>query len=207
MKILLIGATGMIGSAILAEAVARGHDVTAAVRHPEKVSQRDRVTAVGLDVGDVANLSALAAGTDVVIAAASPRSTDNAQAEALAYAEALIAGLGKTRLVMVGGAGTLNFADGTPVCDRAPEAYAAEAKGMRAAYERIAASDLDYTVFAPAGMIAPGERTGSFRTSAGRTLLTDADGDSRISTEDYAVALMDEVETPQHRREIFTVAY
>ncbi|MEO3471581.1 NAD(P)H-binding protein [Roseomonas sp. CAU 1739] len=206
MNILLIGATGMIGSRLLNEALSRGHHVTAAARNPDRIEARAGVTPLRLEITDVPGLSAAAASADVVIAAASPRSTGKPAVEALAYAEALIAALTGKRLVLVGGAGSLNLPDGSPVADHVPEPYNAEARAMRAAFERIAASGIDYTVLAPAGMIAPGERTGTFRLG-GRTLLTDADGQSRISAEDYAVALLDEVERPAHRGTIFTAAY
>lgn len=206
MNILLIGATGMIGSRLLHEALARGHIVTAAARNPDRIESRPGVTPLRLEVTDLPALSAAAASADVVIAATSPRSTGNPGAEALAYADALIASLAGSRLVLVGGAGSLNLPDGSPVADHVPEPYNAEARAMRAAFERIAASGIDFTVLAPAGMIAPGERTGRFRLG-GRTLLTDAAGQSRISAEDYAVALLDEVERPAHRGTIFTAAY
>ncbi|KIC08296.1 hypothetical protein RA19_20185 [Leisingera sp. ANG-M1] len=206
MKLLIIGATGMIGSRITAEALDRGHEVIAAVRSPEKAGQRGGLRAVELDVTDTARLAALAAEADATISAVSPRSTGDAIAEANAYAEALIAGLQGRRLLLVGGAGSLNLPDGSPVADVVPELYRAEAQGMRQAFEKIAASALDFAVLAPAGLIEPGERTGTFRLG-GRTFLTDAEGNSRISAEDYAVALLDEAEAPKHPRQIFTVAY
>ncbi|KIC17558.1 NAD(P)-dependent oxidoreductase [Leisingera sp. ANG-Vp] len=206
MKLLIIGATGMIGSRVAAEALRRGHDVIAAVRSPEKVEARDGLRAEKLDVSDTARLAALAAETDATIAAASPRSSGDAIAEASAYADALIAGLEGRRLLLVGGAGSLNLPDGSPVADVVPELYRAEAQGMRLAFEKISESGLDFTVLAPAGLIEPGERTGEFRLG-GRTLLTDAEGNSRISAEDYAVALLDEAEAPKHSRQIFTAAY
>lgn len=206
MKLLVIGATGMVGSRIVNEALSRGHDVVAATRNPDRIEARAGLTAEALDVTDVKRLSELAAGVDTVISATSPRSSGKPEEEAVSYATALIAALGKTRLVMVGGAGSLNLPDGTPVADVVPDAYAAEARAMRSAYERIKASDLDYTVQAPAGEIAPGERTGRFRLQTD-VLLSDAEGNSRISAEDYAVALLDEVEHPQFRRQLFTAAY
>ncbi|PWE33379.1 hypothetical protein DDZ14_06285 [Maritimibacter sp. 55A14] len=206
MKLLVIGATGMIGSRIVKEALARGHEVTAATRNPDNITPQKGLTAISLDVRDEAGLAEAAAKVDTVIAAVSPRSTANAMDEAQSYADALIAGLGDTRLVLVGGAGSLNLPDGTPVAAVVPEAYSAEAKGMRAAYEKIAASNLNYTVLAPAGQIAPGERTEVFRLG-GRTLLTDSEGNSRISAEDFAVALLNETEIPAHQRQIFTAAY
>ena len=87
-----------------------------------------------------------------------------------------------------------------------PEAYAAEAKAMRAAYALLDASDAAYSFIAPPGEIAPGEKTGKFRLG-GREYLTDAEGNSRISAEDFAIALVDEAEAPKHGRAIFTVAY
>ena len=206
MKILLIGASGMIGSRILKEAKQRGHRITAAVRKPEKIESDNQVEAVRFDLSDKQQLQALSAGVDTVIAAASPRNTGNPEAESAAYADALIAGIGHTRLVLVGGAGSLNLPDGTPVADVVPEPYTSEARGMRAAFEKIAASELNYTVLAPAAEIAPGERTGNFRLGD-RTFLVDEQGNSRISAEDYAVALVDEVEKPAHARQIFSVAY
>lgn len=206
MKFLVIGATGMVGTQIVTEALSRGHTIVAASRHPEKVVPQDNVEAVALDVYDANALGALANDVDVVISAVSPRNTGDAEAEAVAYANALIAGVGATRLMVVGGAGTLNLPNGDPVWTVVPEAYLAEAKGMRAAYELIAASDLDFTVHAPAGVIAPGERTGVFRTG-GRTIIADAEGNSNISVEDYAIAFLDEIEKPAYAKTVFTAAY
>lgn len=202
MKLLVIGASGMIGSRIVAEALSRGHEVVAATRKGTAV---EGARAARLDVADAARLAELSAAADVTVSAVSPRSTGDAVAEASAYADALIAGI-RGRLLLVGGAGSLNLPDGSPVADVVPEPYSAEARGMRGAFDKIAASGLDYTVLAPAGLIQPGERTGTFRLG-GRTLLTDAEGNSAISAEDYAVALLDEVEAPKHARQIFTAAY
>lgn len=206
MKILVIGATGMIGSRIVEEAVSRGHEVIAASRNPDQSQQHDAVKSVALDVNDTDTLTKQARLADVTVCAVSPRTTGDAETEAVAYAGALISGLARSRVILVGGAGTLNLPDGTPVASIIPEQYAAEARGMRAAYEKISTTGLDFTTLAPAGLIEPGEKTGTFRTGE-RTLLADADGNSRISAEDYSVALLDEVENPQHAGGIFTVAY
>ena len=206
MKLLIIGASGMIGSRIVAEATSRGHHVVAASRNPDRIASGPGVEPVALNVYDSADLKAAATGVDAVVSTVSPRNSGNAEQESVDYADALIAGVNGTRLIMVGGAGTLNLPDGTPVADIVPEMYAAEARGMRAAFERIAASALDYTVLAPAAEIAPGDRTGQFRLGD-RTLLSDDEGNSRISAEDYAVALIDELERPAHRKAVFSVAY
>lgn len=206
MKLLVIGATGMIGSSVTEEALSRGHEVVAATRNPEKVEKSDGLSAQQLDVTNVARLKDLIENADVVIGAVSPRNTDNAHAEAMAYVSALIEALGTKRLLLVGGAGSLNLEDGTAVADVVPQEYAPEAKAMRAAYEHLAESDANYTVLAPAGEIEPGERTGQYRMGS-RTFLVDAEGNSRISTQDYAIAMLNEIENPAHERQIFTVAY
>ncbi|CUH88278.1 Putative NADH-flavin reductase [Phaeobacter sp. CECT 5382] len=205
MKLLIIGATGMIGSRLVAEAEARGHQVVAGSRNGAAVGS---ARSLAIDVADRPAVAAAAQDVDVVIGAVSPRSSAETMAEALAYGDALIAAAqdsGKPMMV-VGGAGTLNLPDGTPVADIVPAPYQAEAKAMRALYEKLAASAANFTVLAPAGLIEPGERTGIFRLG-GRELLVDEAGNSRISAEDYAVALLDEVEAPKHPRQVFTAAY
>jgi len=205
MKLLIIGATGMIGSRLVAEAEARGHQVVAGSRNGAAVGS---ARSLAIDVADRPAVAAAAQDVDVVIGAVSPRSSAETMAEALAYGDALIAAAqdsGKPMMV-VGGAGTLNLPDGTPVAEIVPAPYQAEAKAMRALYEKLAASAANFTVLAPAGLIEPGERTGIFRLG-GRELLVDEAGNSRISAEDYAVALLDEVEAPKHPRQVFTAAY
>lgn len=209
MNILLIGATGMVGSRILNEALSRGHTVTAAVRDPARLPAHPAVTPVALDVTSAAAVIPQAQAGDVIISAVSPRNSDDAVADALAFTEALIAvqkATGK-RLLMVGGGSSLNMPDGSSALDDAPKAILPEATGMRRAYARLVAADTDFAVLAPGGTIAPGERTGSFRLS-GRTMLTDDTGaPSHISAEDFAIAMLDEAETPRHFRTIFNVAY
>ncbi|WP_417714163.1 NAD(P)-dependent oxidoreductase [Pseudophaeobacter arcticus] len=205
MKLLIIGATGMIGSRLVAEAESRGHTVVAASRKGSAVGNAQPLP---LEVTDVEAVVAAAQTVDLVITAVSPRSSGNAMDDALGYGGALIEAasqIGK-RLMVVGGAGTLNLLDGTPVADVVPEPYRDEAKAMRAMFEMLAQSTADFTFMAPAGVIEPGERTGVFRLGQ-REFLTDDEGNSRISAEDYAVAFMDEVEMPKHPRQVFTAAY
>ena len=208
MKIFLLGASGMIGSRILAEAVARGHQVVAGARNPARIAAAKGVTAVAVDANDEAALTALAVEADVIVTALAPRSTGDAMTEAATAATAVMAAAAASgkRLVMVGGAGSLTLPDGSPVLPHVPEIYRAEAAALKAVRDRLAASTLDWTFFSPAGVIAPGERTGVFRVG-GSVLLSDAAGESRISAEDYAVAMVDELETPAHRRGMMTVAY
>ena len=201
MKILILGATGMIGARLTAEAASRGHHVTAASRHGDAPAD-DNVTPLALDLHDVPALKDAVAGQDVVIAAASARKTDDPFAETARYAQALVDGLGDTRLIMVGGAGSLNLPDGTPVADTLPDAYAAEAQSMRRAYDTILApSALDLTFATPPFMIQPGPRTGTYRISD-RTV---PGGPGEVSAEDYAVAVIDEAENAAHRGTIIGI--
>lgn len=206
MKVFLIGATGMIGARVLDEALARGHEVSAVARRPQ--TARPGVTAVVVDANDVAALTKAAGGHDVIVSATSPRSTGDAMSEATGIARAVVEAARKTgtRLLQVGGAGSLSLPDGSSVADHVPEPYHNEALAMRAVRDLVAASDIDWTILAPAGQIAPGNRTGEFRLG-GTTLMFDAEGQSAISAEDYAVALVDEIERPAHRRALFTLAY
>ncbi|MEM9279768.1 MAG: NAD(P)H-binding protein [Pseudomonadota bacterium] len=209
MNILLIGASGMVGSRILDEAVTRGHEVTAAVRSPEKIETKQGVTAVKLDVNDAAAVTANAQAADVVVSAVSPRNSGDAVKDAEEFTRSLIEAHEKTgkRILMVGGGSSLNMPDGTNCLELTPETILPEATGMRKAYAMMVTADIDFAVLAPGGMINPGEKTGKFRL-AGRTMLTnDEGGKSNISAEDYAIAMLDEIETPKHFRTIFNVAY
>ena len=209
MKILLIGATGMVGSRILNEAVSRGHEVTATSRNSDNIESKKGVKPFALDVNDVDAVIKQAQSADVIISAVSPRNTADAVTEAEAFTESLISAQRKTgkRLLMVGGAASLHLPDGTNVLNLLPEEIVPEAKGMRSAYGLMVNEDIDFTVLAPAGMIAPGERTTNFRLGD-RTMVVNAEGGmGNISTEDFAIAMLDEVESPQHFRTIFNVGY
>ncbi|MEU4700063.1 NAD(P)-dependent oxidoreductase [Nonomuraea dietziae] len=201
MKILLFGATGMIGQRIAAELGNRGHQVTGMSRS-------------GPVKGDVAQAGELARGYDVVVSAiAPPRDGSEPEAPFLAANRALIDGVraaGVRRLITVGGAGGLEVAPGVSLVDTPgfPEIYKKESLAARAVYEQLYRNvdDLDWTYVAPAAEIAPGDRTGVFRLG-GDQLLTDADGRSFITAEDFAVAIADEVESGEHPRRRITVAY
>lgn len=209
MKILLLGASGMVGSRILTEAVNRGHEIIAAARSAEKIAAQDNVTPVALDITDVPAVTAQAAQADVIVSAVSPRNSGDAIKDAAASTDALV-DVGKAtgkRIVVVGGAASLHMADGTPVLNFMPAEILPEAKAMRSAYGTLVKEDINFAVLAPGGMIAPGEKTGTFRLS-GRQILTSKDGGmSNISAEDFSIALLDELETPQHFNTIFNVGY
>lgn len=202
MKVALIGATGSIGSRVLEELASRGHDVTAIVRKPEAVPLRAGVTARKGDADDEAALAALLAGHDAVISAvpflkSNPRKLIEA-----------VRASGVGRYLVVGGAGSLEVAPGVRLVDTPdfPPAYKAEATAG-AAFLGILRQEreLDWTFLSPSALIHPGERTGTFRLGTDQ-LLTNAQGSS-ISFEDYAVALVDELERPAHSRRRFTVGY
>ncbi|AYY58553.1 NAD(P)-dependent oxidoreductase [Burkholderia multivorans] len=208
LNIALFGATGMIGSRIAAEAARRGHRVTALSRRPGAAG--DGITAKAADLFDPASVAAALPGHDVVASAYGPKQDD--AANVVAAVKALVEGArraGLKRVVVVGGAGSLEVAPGKQLVDTEgfPAEYKAVALAHRDALDYLkTVDDLDWTFFAPAALIAPGERTGTFRTGAGK-LIVGANGDSRISAEDYAVAFVDALEQRGFVREIATVAY
>ncbi len=214
-KVTLIGASGFVGSAILSELLSRGHQVTAIVRHPEKVKAKsDRLTVVAADVNDPARLARLVEGSDAVISAynAGWGLTDQYE-QTLAGYRHIVEGVkasGVKRLLIVGGAGILFVKPGLRLADTG-SLPAEWMPGVRAMYDIFlnmisAERDLDWTYFAPAGMLEPGERTTHYRLGTD-TLVTDAEGNSRISVEDYAHAMVDELEHPAHHRQLFTIGY
>lgn len=216
MKTVIIGANGFIGSALTAEALARGHQVLAIVRDAAKLtaqlpSAAGQLTVQSQDVFDTAGLCAALQGADVVISAFSGHSATDVRA----YYEAGVASIltaVKTvgaRLVLVGGAASLLLPDGSRLLDspQFPAAYRATAEGAFAALQLLQQeTSLAWSYLSPAADIFPGTASGQYRL-AGDQLLTDAQGNSRISTGDYAKALLDEAEAPAHLRQRFSIAY
>lgn len=208
MNVVLFGASGMIGSRILAELTRRGHAVTAVTRNPDKIAAPGVKTVKG-DVTDRTSVAAAVKGADAVISAYAP--PHEAVATLDAATSALIAGLteaGVKRLLVVGGAGSLEVSPGVQLVDTPnfPAAWKGIALAHRDVLPILKASDLDWSCLSPAAFIQPGERTGKFRLGTTR-LITDAKGESRISAEDYAIVLVDELEQPKHLRQQFTAAY
>ncbi|MFJ8626148.1 NAD(P)-dependent oxidoreductase [Kitasatospora sp. NPDC093550] len=212
-RIAVIGANGTIGSAVVAEAVARGHEVTAVVRDPARYrgGVGGPVAVERGDVLDPADVARVAAGRDVLVSAVGGGDGPGHLALIEPAARSLVEGLrrldgGAPRLIAVGGAGSLETAPGVRVWDTPglPEAVLQimRAHGAALDYYRTV-SDLRWTVLSPAAEIGPGERTGHYRTGL-EQLLTDAGGRSRISVPDFAVALVDEIEQPEHIGERFT---
>lgn len=211
MQIAMFGATGRIGSRILDEALARGHTITAIVRDEARRPDRDVAIAVG-DVTDAESVAATVAGHDAVISAVSG-TADKTPETIPAAAHALVAGLpaaGVDRLLVVGGAGSLRAPDGVRIIDRPqfPEAWKAGSAAQIEALEifRSDGDALQWTYLSPADVIEPGERTGRYVLGDDDAVF-DADGEGRISMEDYAKALIDELEEPRHVRRRFTLGY
>lgn len=212
MKITLIGATGSVGSRILNEALSRGHQVTALVRDPAKLPARPGLTVVQGDALDAACLPSKLSGADAVVSAYNPGwTTPDIRSKTLAAYRGIIDSVknaGVKRLIVVGGAGTLLAAPGQFLVDMPgfPPEIKEAASGMRDVYLSLKPETaLDWTYFAPAPLLSPGERTGKFRV--GGDSLLPGDGPAKISIEDYAVALIDELEKPAHSRQAFTVGY
>lgn len=216
MKIVVFGATGNIGQRIVGEALSRGHRVTGVVRDAAKARTPDpRVDLVQGDATDAAAVARIVKGADVVVSAISPRpNARGTPAPSLAAAaRALLAGVreaGVRRLLVVGGAASLEVAPGVRLFDAPgfPEAYKAEAREGIEALDvfRAEGAGVDWTYVSPAAEVGPGTRTGKYRTSADQ-LLADPQGHSRISFEDYALAMVDEIERPKHAGRRFGVAY
>jgi hypothetical protein len=167
------------------------------------------VKAVSGDVTDPAGVADIAKGADAAISAYSPPRSD--PGKLLDAVHALLTGLkqaGVRRLIVVGGAGSLEVAPGVQLVDTPefPSGWMAIALAHRDVLPVLKQSDLDWTYFSPAALIEPGVRTGKFRLGGTRLVANDR-GDSRISAEDYAVALVDELENPQNIRKQFTAAY
>ncbi len=216
MKIVLFGATGNVGQRVAQEAHRRGHEVVGVVRDPEaSQAPGPGVTLARGDATEAVSVAAVARGADAVVCSISPRRNPRGlpAPSMAAAARALMAGLRKAgvrRLLVVGGAGSLEVTPGQALVDQPsfPKEYKAEALSLREVLQmlRADAGDLEWTFLSPAVEIGPGERTGKYRTTGDRVLF-DPQGKSAISYEDYAVALVDELERPQHVRQRFGVAY
>ncbi len=213
MNIALIGATGFVGSALLEELLSRGHSVHALQRDTAKLAARPGLEARAVDVLDDHNLAAELEGVDAVVSAfnagwANPNLHDDflRGSDAIAAA-ARAAGV---RLIVVGGAGSLFIAPGQQLVDSPafPAEWKSGALAAREALNRLRAdqSGLDWTFVSPAMHLVPGERTVQFRLG-GEEPVFDAQGESRISVADLAVAIVNELETPAHRHARFTAGY
>jgi putative NADH-flavin reductase len=202
MRVALIGATGNAGSRIRTELIARGHTVKAIARHIEKLPEHPRIDAYSADANEQGHLAALIAGSDAAISAVKFNELDTGKLIATVHKS------GIKRFIVVGGAGSLWLSAGVREVDgiNFPAHVRPEALKGAAFLEELRTSALDWTFLSPSRIFFAGERTGQFRIGED-TLLFDAAGKSSISFEDYAMALVDELETPRHIRSRFTVGY
>ena len=202
MEVALVGASGNVGSRLVAELVRRGHEVTAIARHPEKIEARPDVTPAKGDLFDDAALGRVLAGHDAVISSvrfvmSDPHRLLNA-----------VRASGVKRYLVVGGAGSLEVARGVKLMDTPTFPAAAKPEATKGAefLELLRREhDLDWTFVSPSAVFGPGERTGTFRLGTDQ-LLTNEKGSS-ISYEDFAIAFVDDLEAPRHSRQRFTVGY
>jgi putative NADH-flavin reductase len=213
LNIVVFGGTGNIGQRIVREALARGATVTVVVRDTAGTSLAadPKLTLLKGDVLDEADDARLLRGATAVVCAVSFRKPP----DPLAYRKAAIAlvgalrsaGAGAPHLLFVGGAGSLEVKPGVLLVDSMPAAYRGEVLGQKDALDYLRSiKDVPWTYFSPAASIAPGTRTGRFRLG-GNQLIADSKGESRISMEDYAVAVLDEIQKPAHLRQRFTIGY
>ncbi len=211
MKIALIGGTGFVGRAALEELLHRGHDVTALARSPAKFTPRDGLAVVQADALDAAQVAAAVAGHDAVVDAYNPGWTEPRIHDLfLQGTDAILDGLeraGVKRVLVVGGAGSLYVAPGRQLVDTPefPAAYRQGALAAREALNRIRTrTGLDWSFLSPPVGLAPGERSGRYRVG-GDEVPMDGDAPAGISVADLAVAIVDEIERPQHLQRRFTV--
>lgn len=202
MKVTVLGASGRAGSEITRELSARDHQVVAVARKPDAISVAPGVTPVQGDASDAAALADLVRGSDAVISAL------HFDVPAATLLDALKAA-GVPRLLITGGAASLEVAPGVRLIDTPefPAEWKPFAQGGIVFLDAIRGeTQIDWTFLSPAAVIEEGPRHGAYRSGTDQ-LLTDEQGDSRISFADYAIAMVDELERPRHPRARFTVAW
>ncbi len=213
MKLAIIGATGFVGSAVLQEALQQGHDVTAIVRHPEKLAAHPSLTAKAVSVFDEAALADVLRGHDAVISAYNPGWTNPDIQSQMIEGSAHIVNATKLAkvpsLLVVGGAGSLEVAPGVQLVDtpQFPAEWKEGALGAREVLNQLRKEkELNWRFISPAVFLEPGKRTGQFRYGDDAVLFND-DQPARISVEDLAVAIVEEIAAPRYNQRRFTVAY
>ncbi|WP_111895457.1 NAD(P)-dependent oxidoreductase [Acinetobacter sp. MB5] len=215
MKVVVLAATGQAGRTILSELILRGHEVTAVARTPSKLPKS--IHTIQDDLSNVDRIAEIIQGADVVVSAFGPPKidrffSDESYTDELARVTereiAAVQKAGVPRLIMVGGAGSLWFSSGVTVLKSGhwPEHLVPIAVSHTKAFAALRASEINWTYFSPPMFIEPGVRTGQFRLG-GDDLIFDENGKAWVSFEDYAIALVDEIEKPQHERARFTIGY
>jgi uncharacterized protein len=210
MRLVIFGASGLLGTRLVSEALARGHQLTAVARNVARIDDRGgQVATAAADVTDPGSVAAVAGGHDAALSAVTQHDRPEMLVDA---ARGLLAGLstaGVRRLVVAGGAGSLLVASGQRLMDTEGfhEEWKPEAIAAAAALDvfRQADTDVEWSYVSPGALLAPGERTGHYRLG-GDELLVDEHGKSAISMEDFAIAMLDEAEAAKHPRQRFTAA-
>jgi uncharacterized protein len=209
MNVVVYGATGNAGKEIVKELLARGHHVTGVSRNVDSLKAIPGVTAKTDDLSNVDAIAATIKGADVVVSAYSPPA-DNTDAlvDVTRREIEAVKKAGNMRLLVVGGAGLLEVAPGVTLIKSGhlPPQYLPIATAHEKALAVLRSSGINWTYLSPAAFFVPGERTGKFRLGT-KELIADSKGESRVSFADYAIALVDEIEKPQHERSSFSVAY
>jgi uncharacterized protein len=210
MRLVIFGASGLLGTRLVSEALSRGHQLTAVARDVARIDDRGgQVATAAADVTDPGSVAAVAGGHDAALSAVTQHDRPEMLVDA---ARGLLAGLsaaGVQRLVVAGGAGSLLVASGQRLMDTEGfhEEWKPEAIAAAAALDvfRQADTDVEWSYVSPGALLAPGERTGHYRLG-GDELLVDEHGKSAISMEDFAIAMLDEAEAAKHPRQRFTAA-
>ena len=214
-KMVLIGASGFVGSALLNEALNRGFEVTAVVRHPEKIKiENEHLKVKKADVSSLDEVCEVCKGADAVISAFNPGwNNPNIYDETIKVYLTIIDGVkkaGVNRFLMVGGAGSLFIAPGLRLMDsgEVPENILPGVKALGVFYLILLMkeNEFDWVFFSPGADMRPGVRTGRYRLGKD-DMIVDIVGNSHISVEDYAAAMIDELEHPKHHQERFTIGY
>jgi len=210
MRVVVYGATGNSGGEIVKELLARGHEVVAVARNVASLEAKPGLTTKTDDLSNVDTIAASIAGADAVVSAYAPPpdKTDALIEVTKRQIEAVKKTGGKARLIVVGGAGLLEVAPGVSLIKSGhlPAEYLPIATSHEKALDVLRGSDINWTYLSPAAYFVQGERTGKFRLGS-KELIADAKGESRISFQDYAIALVDEIEKPAHERGSFSVGY
>ncbi len=211
MKLIVFGGSGALGSRLIDEALRRGHEVTAVARDTSGIADHDgAVIVLAGDATQPDSVASVAEGNDAALSAVTQHQHPDVLSE---VARGLLDGLshaGVRRLVVAGGAGSLNVPSGQRLMDT-PDFHAewkpeAQAQADALAVYQASTGDVDWSYVSPGALLEPGERTGAYRLG-GDELLIDDDGRSRITMEDFAIAMIDEAETPTHSRRRFTAAH
>ncbi len=202
MHVTVLGASGRAGSEITKELASRGHTVTAVARKPEAIPTGPNIKPVAGDASDAPALASLVKGSDAVISALHHDIPAATILQALKTA-------GVPRLLVTGGASSLEVAPGVKLIDTPefPEEWKVFARnGIVFLDDLRGETDIDWTYFSPAALIEETPRLGRFRTGTDQ-LIVDDKGESRIGFSDYAIGMVDELESPKHSRARFTAAY